>query len=217
MPTMSSWIRKYLLSVKAEKILDVGGRKGAMGDWLSIFPKAKYTVLNISEEDLPPKTENIETVVGDAQKMAFEGNKFDLAVSNQVLEHLEKPELCLREVIRVLKPGGYALFTTPNLAAWYNRLGLLFGYQPFNYTPSPEYRNIGFPKFVKKNNIYDHPRVFTHKALKELFEKIGYRVENMDVVNHTYEGQPYRKARELAHYLVPKGWKENIVILARKP
>jgi SAM-dependent methyltransferase len=39
---------------------------------------------------------------------------FDLVLADNVLEHLERPELVFREVARVLKPGGRFLAKTPN-------------------------------------------------------------------------------------------------------
>lgn len=42
-------------------------------------------------------------------------NSFDTVVSFQVIEHLRNDELFLKEIHRVLKPGGLALLTTPNI------------------------------------------------------------------------------------------------------
>src|SRR5262249_49961025 len=39
---------------------------------------------------------------------------FDCCVSNYVLEHVATPEKHLREVVRILKPGGAYAFRTPN-------------------------------------------------------------------------------------------------------
>lgn len=48
----------------------------------------------------------------------FEGipdNSFDVVVSFQVIEHIENDRLFLEEIHRVLKPGGKAFITTPNI------------------------------------------------------------------------------------------------------
>lgn len=48
----------------------------------------------------------------------FEGiadNSFDSIVTFQVIEHIKNDELFLQEMARVLKPGGVALLTTPNI------------------------------------------------------------------------------------------------------
>ena len=46
---------------------------------------------------------------------ALEDDRFDLVVSFQVIEHIKNDKLFLQEIYRVLKPGGIALITTPNI------------------------------------------------------------------------------------------------------
>ncbi|MEO9482523.1 MAG: methyltransferase domain-containing protein [Ekhidna sp.] len=45
----------------------------------------------------------------------FEDNSFDSIVTFQVIEHVKQDEQFVREIHRVLKPGGTALITTPNI------------------------------------------------------------------------------------------------------
>ncbi|SHN14933.1 Methyltransferase domain-containing protein [Cyclobacterium lianum] len=42
-------------------------------------------------------------------------NAYDVVVSFQVIEHIQDDLLYLREIYRVLKPGGFALISTPNI------------------------------------------------------------------------------------------------------
>ncbi|MDD9925585.1 MAG: class I SAM-dependent methyltransferase [Rhodospirillaceae bacterium] len=46
---------------------------------------------------------------GDIQALPFDSNQFDLAMTAHVLEHLAHPETALREMFRVVKPGGLIL------------------------------------------------------------------------------------------------------------
>ncbi len=52
-------------------------------------------------------------LVGSAYEIPCDDGQFDSALCTAVLEHLEEPELALRECFRVLKPGGAALYTVP--------------------------------------------------------------------------------------------------------
>lgn len=45
----------------------------------------------------------------------FEDNSFDSIVSFQVIEHVKNDKLFLSEIFRILRPGGVALLTTPNI------------------------------------------------------------------------------------------------------
>lgn len=60
------------------------------------FPTGKFLGMNI-----PPFAE-------------LRDNEYDCVVSFQVIEHIQNDVLYLREIHRVLKPGGIALLTTPN-------------------------------------------------------------------------------------------------------
>jgi SAM-dependent methyltransferase len=66
----------------------------------------------------------------EIQGFPFEEAEFDVVICNQVMEHLKQIYLPISEIHRVLKPGGYAVISVPNLAALHNRLLLLMGRQP---------------------------------------------------------------------------------------
>ena len=55
-----------------------------------------------------------ETHVADMRQLPFTGGSFDSVVSIQSVEHVPDAEQVLAEVARVLRPGGRAIFVTPN-------------------------------------------------------------------------------------------------------
>lgn len=58
--------------------------------------------------------ENVE-VFGSALDLPFADATFDTVVSFEVLEHVTDPARMVREIRRVLKPGGHVILTTPFL------------------------------------------------------------------------------------------------------
>lgn len=55
-----------------------------------------------------------ETHVADMRELPFPAESFASAVAIQSIEHVPDPEHMLAEVVRVLVPGGRAIFVTPN-------------------------------------------------------------------------------------------------------
>jgi SAM-dependent methyltransferase len=69
---------------------------------------------------------------------------FDAVVAGDIIEHLIDTDIFLEELKRVVRPGGYLLITTPNLAWWWSRIRLLQGKVPgglgsvsFQYSRDP--------------------------------------------------------------------------------
>ena len=89
-----------------------------------------------------------------------------------------------KEINRVLRPGGCALVSTPNLAAWHIIASLFLGWQPFVANLSDEI-NIGnplWPSYKKKaagGKYPVHRRIPTYRGIRELFEYHGFAVENL--------------------------------------
>lgn len=52
-------------------------------------------------------------LVGTAYSIPSADESFDSALSTAALEHLEEPEIAIRECFRVLRSGGHAVYTVP--------------------------------------------------------------------------------------------------------
>jgi ubiquinone/menaquinone biosynthesis C-methylase UbiE len=98
-------------------------------------------------------------------ELPFEDGSFDLAVSFSVFEHLHEYERALREVARVLRPGGLFLLGMPSV----NRL-----------------MEVGFLAIGFKG-IEDH-HVTTPAAVAKSFGKTGFRVAKRKVFSFPVPG-----------------------------
>ncbi|PSB45448.1 SAM-dependent methyltransferase [Cyanosarcina cf. burmensis CCALA 770] len=98
-----------------QKILEVGG--GQSGLTSLLYPQAQ--IVNI---DLDPKyaqdpcnqQEKVRFMCGDATALPFEDCYFDAVTMFDVLEHIPQHEKAVSEALRVLRPGGFLLVSTPN-------------------------------------------------------------------------------------------------------
>jgi ubiquinone/menaquinone biosynthesis C-methylase UbiE len=62
-------------------------------------------------------TNQLSLDLGDVNSLAFEDYTFDLVVAIGVIPWLPIPELAMREIARVTRPGGYVILTTENRAS----------------------------------------------------------------------------------------------------
>jgi SAM-dependent methyltransferase len=75
----------------------------------------------------------------DITQLTFEPNSLDLIISSDVLEHVPDPNSAFRECYRVLKPGGFHLFTVPPRAATRKRAEIVDG--KINFLTEPDYHS----------------------------------------------------------------------------
>ena len=98
-----------------DEILEIGSGRG----WFSIElanKNIRMTALDLSINNLNKiKSINpkINIVLGDANKLPFDNERFDWIVANEVLEHLEYPEKAISEWKKYLKPNGKILISVP--------------------------------------------------------------------------------------------------------
>jgi len=148
------------------KVLELGAGHGRVGRALHERGAAVVAVdLRRPAGDFPyPYLEvdldgDFADTVRDAQRGPTE-----VVVALDVIEHLGRPEESLREIGKVMKPGGRLIASTGNVAFWMVRLMLLLG--QFNYG---------------KKGILDltHQRLFTVRSFCRTLEGEGFRVESV--------------------------------------
>jgi SAM-dependent methyltransferase len=105
-----------------DKILDIGAlsspfTKGLTNKVTAIDILPEENEFGFSDRTLNKlkKRPNIETKVMNAQNMDFADNMFNIVILTEVLEHIPDDKKAAKEIIRVLKPGGYLLLTVPHL------------------------------------------------------------------------------------------------------
>ena len=150
--------------------------------------------------------------------LPFPDEFFDVIFCGEVIEHLFSPDTLMDEIVRLLKPGGYVLITTPNLASWKNRFALLMGWQPFftEVSTRDRYGNPRTPRGLPSGHI----RIFTPKALQEMTAVSRLRVEHIITVAvfTNSRGIVSQLGRFLDRILIPV-WPtlgDRIVLRARK-
>ena len=112
-------------------VMDLGCGAGHSLDYFRCKkPGIRWVGLDIEQS---PEVESRTRTDGefctyDGIRMPFVDNHFDLVYCKQVLEHVRYPINLLKEVHRVLRPGGYFVGSTSQLEPYHS-------YSLWNYTP----------------------------------------------------------------------------------
>lgn len=108
--------RSGCASFRGNKLLDVGCGNGEMSE---AFAQMGVTVTGVEYSSsrvakMAAKERNFRLIAGDAHYLPLPSRSFDFAVLADVLEHVYDPSLVIREVARVLKPGGLVFIGATN-------------------------------------------------------------------------------------------------------
>lgn len=132
------------------------------------------------------------TVVNLEKKWPFRNSTFDVIISNQVIEHIADTDNFIKEIRRLLKPGGYCVISTENLASWHNIFALFLGYQDFSHhlIKKGHVGNPLSPHFGEKtvtwskndnsgvdDTAHPHLKILTFRSLINIFKAYGFQLE----------------------------------------
>lgn len=108
---------------------------------------------------------------------------FDLILSHEVIEHVQDDRAAVREMVRLLKPGGRAVIFCPNRGYPFETHGIYwkgkyrFGNKPFvNYLP----RRL-------RDRLAPHVRVYSRGDLQKLFEGLPVTFIERTVIFGAYD------------------------------
>ena len=127
---------EYLMEPDSQAlILDCGCNNGAYANYLGnrLGAQAVYGIEINRLLANQARGNNIRVVQADLNGYwPFQSNSLSIITAFNLLEHLVETQRFISELYRVLRPGGYAIINTPNLASWHNIVALLLGMQPFS-------------------------------------------------------------------------------------
>jgi 2-polyprenyl-3-methyl-5-hydroxy-6-metoxy-1,4-benzoquinol methylase len=143
------------------RLLDVAAGSGLVAEGLA-GRGWQVSALDLSEELARQVRERgiADVRVHDlsAGPLPFEDRSFQAVFAGEIIEHLVDTAAFVRELARVLAPGGLAVITTPNLASFENRVRLLFGTYPawMEYELSDQGHVRGYTKRTLRRQLAQH-------------------------------------------------------------
>ena len=172
-------------------LLDLGTHRGDFTVRLAKHLKAERVagVELIERHAAVARSRGINVAVADLDDgLPFPSQSFEVVTANQVIEHVRRTDVLLREMRRVLKPDGLACISTNNLSSWHNVIALGLGMQPTPMHVSDEVI-VGNPLNPEHRRGHrdlgrTHLRLFTGRALAELAGYHGLAMEQLRTVGY---------------------------------
>lgn len=136
------------------------------------FKKMKHIEYTTTDIESP-----LAMVKADICELPFENDSFDTILCNHVLEHIPNDRKAMKELYRVLRPGGMAILQIP---------------QDLNRETTFEDNSITDPKErTKIFGQYDHVRVYG-KDYFDILRSIGFKVKAVDYTSQLTEEEVKR-------------------------
>ena len=113
----------------------------------------------------------IEAHLGTLEEVKFSDGRFDVVIMGGVIEHLYEPSWTLREVWRLLKPGGICYLDAPNEDGLYTKMGNLY------------MRMLGRDWVVNLAPTFPpyHVQGFNPSSLRRVVRNAGFQVDEFNV------------------------------------
>jgi SAM-dependent methyltransferase len=204
-------------------LLDFGAGRGEFMDtdpstyrvWLQNF-RGRCAHVDGCDPDpvvLENPTLDAAAVVETGKPLPYPENRFDLIVSRYVFEHVDDPEWAARELLRVLKPGGWICAMTPNkwgYVALASRLipNRLHARALSRVQPGRPSKDV-FPTVYRLNRPSAIRRYFGHSA-------DIYHYSTSAVPSYHFGSLPLMRLQQLLHRLTPPLFDVGLRFFIRK-
>jgi SAM-dependent methyltransferase len=117
------------------------------------------------------------------ESLPFPAGTFDLVLSHEVIEHVQDDRAAIREMVRVLKPGGRVIIFAPNRGYPFETHGIYwkgkyyFGNKLFvNYLPR-----------VLRDKLAPHVRVYSKHDMQKLFDGLSVKFIRCTIIFGAYD------------------------------
>lgn len=186
--------------VQGEVFVDVGCGTGTLAGWIEeAFPR--YVGADaVRYEGFPEGGEFVQVDL-DTGRVPLPDGIADVVAAVETIEHLENPRAFVRELVRLARPGGWVIVTTPNQLSLLNLLSLLLKRRHVHF------QDVHYPAHLTALIEADLCRIAAENGLEDV--GIEYSGSGRIVLTrHTYP--------RLLSRLFPRFMSDNVLMIGRK-
>jgi SAM-dependent methyltransferase len=161
--------------LSGKRILDLGCSRGMLLERFRRYEGVELVGLELDPADrVEAEARGIHVdqfqinVFDDGQiaaRVPYADDSFDVVIAAEIIEHIVDSAGFVREIHRIVRPGGAVFFSTPNILWWKYRVDALRG----RYPDPLEHR-------LHYGTDFGHVRIFTPALLHELVQEAGFEV-----------------------------------------
>lgn len=179
-----NWILPYFFppTTGHEKVADVAGGAGIVSQWLICQGYEPYLIefsdIAVARAKEKGLSHISQIMIEGLGSTPYEDSFFEAVFFGDIIEHLFDSESALKEMKRILKPGGKLIISCPNIAYWRFRL---------HYLLEGDLQNVDVAK--QKPWEQEHIRFFTAPILKEYLALLRFKYVKHAGVNNVWHSK----------------------------
>lgn len=181
-------VRKHLPPLAGRRVLEIGCGRGGFAAWLARHGAGDLVAADFSRTAVRKAASfvrgealrGVACEIADIQRLPHDSGAFDVVISCETIEHVTAPGTAVRELARVLRPGGRLFLTTPN---YLGPMGLHRLYRLLTGRP-----------YAEEGQPINHPLLLPRT--RRWVRRAGLRIVTIDATGH-YLPVPGRPPVEL--------------------
>jgi len=145
-----------------ERLVDVGCGVGDL--FRALGPHVRsYLGVDLVQYERFPSAANVQFIAANLNsRIPLEPESGDVVASIETIEHLENPRAFMRDLVRIVRPGGLVLITTPNQLSLLSKLTLVVKNQ-FN-----AFTDTNYPAHITALLEIDLRRIAAEAGLEDI-------------------------------------------------
>ncbi len=181
-------------------LVDVGC--GAGGLWHALEKHfSRYVGVDAVRYQAFPESAEFCLADLDAGKISLPNDCADVVAAVETIEHLENPRAFMRELVRLAKPGGLVIITTPNQLSFLSLLTLVIK-KRFS-----AFQDVHYPAHLTPLLEVDLRRIASETGLRDV--QVRYSLHGRLVLTSWHYPRAFAR-------LLPRALSDNVLLLGRK-
>ena len=165
------------------RVLENGCGVGMYVEKLSAFGGTVFGLEYDRERAVEARRRSPHILNAAGESLPLPSLTFDLALSHEVIEHVQDDRAAIREMLRVLRPGGRIVLFCPNRGYPFETHGIYWlGRYQFGNIPLVNY----LPRRWR-DKLAPHVRVYSRRDIEKLFDGLPVRFIERTIIFGAYD------------------------------